>query len=83
MMALDVKRPKGHRKSWNGGLVPTQRYVVATSQKEAESIAVDYGHVSRSEAVTHLAAVQAPPTDPFYARQYGIYVVGVTRDQEP
>lgn len=74
-MGLDQRRPKGYRKAWNGGLVPTQRYVVAVSMKEAEMLAGEIGHVSRAEAERHLAEVQAPPTDPCYARQYKIFVV--------
>ncbi len=68
-------KPKGYRKAWNGGIVPTQRYVVATSFKEAESLVNEIGHASRADAVRHLKEVQAPPTDPSYARQYKIWMV--------
>lgn len=78
-MSLDTKQPKGYRKAWNGGKVPTQRYVVACSMKEAEILADEIGHVSRADAERHLAEVQAPPTDPFYARQYKIFLVASQR----
>ena len=75
---MDRLTPKGYRKAWNGGTVPTQRYVVAVNMKEAEMLAVKIGHTSRAEAERHLAEVQAPPTDPFYARQYKIFVAPST-----
>lgn len=37
-MSLDQRQPKGYRKAWDGGRVPTQRYVVATSQQEASRV---------------------------------------------
>lgn len=49
-------------------------YVVAISQKEADSLAL-YGHTKLTDAEKHLADVKMPPTDPFYAHQYSIYRV--------
>lgn len=51
------------------------KYVVAVSQKEAESLVAQIGHDSMAEAVKHLREVQAPPTDPHWAQQYRIYKV--------
>ncbi len=75
-MSVDQRQPKGYRKAWNGGKVPTQRYVVAVSQKEAEMLVDAIGHVLRADAERHLAEVKAPPTDPSYARQYKIFLIG-------
>ena len=79
-MSLDQRQPKGYRKAWDGGRVPTQRYVVAVDLKEAKALAGLIGHVSRADAERHLAEVQAPPTDPAYARQYKIFLVGLTKE---
>lgn len=54
---------------------PKVVFVVATSQKEAESIAHLFGFDRRSEASERLRLVQASPTDPFYAQQYKIFEV--------
>ncbi len=54
-------------------------YVVATSQKEANELARDLGHISMRFAEEHLAEVKAPPTDPYYAAQYRIFTVEVTK----
>lgn len=55
----------------------THVYVVATSQKEALELSKLSGlcHNSKAEAVKHLAAVKAPPTDSYYANQYRVYTV--------
>ncbi len=55
----------------------SDRYVVAVSQSEAVTMVetLDLGHATRAEAEQHLAEIQAPPTDPHYARQYKIFVV--------
>ncbi len=50
-------------------------FVVAVSSQEAREIADEHGHTSRADAESHLKDVKAPPTDPFYAAQYKIYVV--------
>lgn len=50
------------------------KYVVAVSQDEANRLS-EHGHVTMDEAKTHLNAVQAPPTDPFYASQYKVWEV--------
>ena len=53
-------------------------YVVAVSRQEAEALyAADrtMGTDSYPEAVRLLKRVKMPPTDPFYAAQYGIYAV--------
>ncbi len=50
-------------------------YVVAVSQKEANELAGRIGWPTRSEALEHLARVKAPPTDPYYAQQYGVFKV--------
>lgn len=83
-MALDVKKPKGYRKTWNGGEPPDipelpakVLYVVAVSWKEAHELAEQIGHRSRRAAEKHLSDVQAPPTDPDYAKQYRIFIVPV------
>lgn len=57
----------------------TNVYVVATSQKEANDLADLIGWETRAQAEEHLREVQAPPTDPFYAQQYRVYVVGVNK----
>lgn len=55
------------------------RYVVAFSQSEAESLADAIAWDTKAEANKHLARVQAPPTDPFYAEKYSVYTVARTR----
>jgi len=52
-----------------------KRYVVAVSQKEAEELADLIGWNDRRCAEEHLAAVKAPPTDPYYAAMYRVYGV--------
>lgn len=75
--------PRHCRASAGGGGV--KKYVVAINQKEAESLMADehwrnaIGHDTRQEADVHLKHVKAPPTDPYYASQYRVYVV----DWEP
>lgn len=54
-------------------------YVVATTQKEAEELAEEYGHYTRRFAEKHLGEVKAPPTDPFYGSQYKIFEVEIAR----
>ena len=66
---------KQYRKAWNGGVVPTQRYVVAVNLQEAEMLVDEIGHATRAEAEQHLAEIKALPTDPAYAQQYKIYVL--------
>ncbi len=56
-------------------------YVVAVSQQEAEALANEIGHDTRAEAERHLAEVQAPPTHPFYARQYKVFQVAVPQEE--
>lgn len=54
-------------------------YIVATSKKEALDLAsVGYGHEKKADAEKHLAEVKAPPTDPYYANQYRIFLVPKT-----
>lgn len=52
---------------------PAAAYVVAVSQREADSIANLIGHTTEAEAEAHLREVKGPPTDPYYAAQYRIY----------
>ena len=52
---------------------PPNLYMVAVSQKEAESVARLIGHRSLPRAEEHLRAVKAPPTDPCY--HYKIFKV--------
>lgn len=51
------------------------KFVVATTTREAFVLAHEYGHDSLPEAEIHLAEVQSPPTDPYYAAQYRVYKV--------
>jgi hypothetical protein len=51
------------------------RWVVATSQKEAEDVAEEIGHETKAAALDHLKLVQASPTDPHYASQYKVFRV--------
>ena len=51
------------------------RYVVAVNEEEAQELAALIGHRTRAEAEKHLKEVQAPPTDPYYARQYRVCAV--------
>ena len=52
-------------------------YVVAVSKKEAAELAPMIGHNSRAGAEKHLAEVQAPPTDPSYAKMYRVFELEV------
>lgn len=59
-------------------------FIVAVSQKEAEEIAEsrpDLIHRTLRLAQDHLAEVKAPPTDSYYAAQYGVYVVKVAIEE--
>jgi hypothetical protein len=60
----------------------SDRYVVAISQSEAVTLVetLDLGHATRAEAEQHLAEIQAPPTDPEYARQFKIFAVPAPAD---
>jgi hypothetical protein len=55
-------------------------YVCAVNRKEAEELAPKYGHELRVDAETHLAMIKAPPTDPFYGDQYGVYAVEIAKE---
>jgi hypothetical protein len=55
-------------------------YVVAVSQKEAEELAGEIGHVTLAEACKHLSEVVLPPTDHHYAKQYRVWRVRATED---
>jgi len=52
-------------------------WVVAVSQKEADTLAATHGWDSKAEAMEHLEKVKAPPTDPYYASQYKVYRVSL------
>lgn len=53
-------------------------YVVAVNQKEAASLAPEFGWTRKEDARGHLELVKLPPTDPYYASQYRVYFVRAT-----
>lgn len=51
------------------------KYVIATSQKEANELAALIGHDVRAEAEVHLSELRCCVADPHYAVRYKVYVV--------